>query len=111
MRAWSYPGDNFGREFAYPKTMAIEIAKAAKTQVITVNTEKAEGEELKVAPVIVVDETGKEAELVRTAPALEAQAVPPADLPISSNPLPLIALSGFGSLAIFGLLSRSSEEA
>src|SRR5258708_24527717 len=26
MRAWFYPGDNFGQEFAYPKMTSIEIA-------------------------------------------------------------------------------------
>ena len=28
MRAWFYPGDNFGQEFAYPKTEAVAIAAA-----------------------------------------------------------------------------------
>ncbi len=27
MRAWFYPGDNFGQEFAYPKTMSSQIAE------------------------------------------------------------------------------------
>src|SRR6266851_3653311 len=33
MRAWFYPGDNFGQEFAYPKMKSIEIAKITKTPV------------------------------------------------------------------------------
>jgi LPXTG-motif cell wall-anchored protein len=28
MRAWFYPGDNFGQEFAYPKKLAEELARA-----------------------------------------------------------------------------------
>src|ERR1044071_1634353 len=40
MRAWFYPGDNFGQEFAYPKMKAIEIAKVTRTPVPTVVVEK-----------------------------------------------------------------------
>ena len=28
VRAWFYPGDNFGHEFVYPKVKAVELAKA-----------------------------------------------------------------------------------
>jgi hypothetical protein len=31
LRAWFYPGDNFGQEFAYPKTEATNIASYAKS--------------------------------------------------------------------------------
>jgi hypothetical protein len=118
MRAWFYPGDNFGQEFAYPKSRAVEIAKVTKAQVVTVATDKVEVEDLKVAPVVIVDEQGVETPV----PGLVAQAAPPVQLESSSNPLPaslphtasplpLIALLGFGSLAIFGLMSRSSKRA
>src|SRR5208283_3785753 len=30
LKAWFYPGDNFGQEFVYPKHRAIELAVAAK---------------------------------------------------------------------------------
>ena len=33
MRAWFYPGDNFGQEFAYPKMKSIEMAKITRTSV------------------------------------------------------------------------------
>ncbi len=32
LRAWFYPGDNFGQEFAYPKSEAMQIAAAAHTR-------------------------------------------------------------------------------
>src|SRR5580698_8250181 len=35
MRAWFYPGDNFGQEFAYPKNLSTEIASSAKMAVPT----------------------------------------------------------------------------
>src|SRR5260370_35314794 len=58
MRAWFYPGDNFGQEFAYHKTKSVEIAKVAHAPVpaVVVETEA----ELKSAPVVVVDEKGEE---------------------------------------------------
>lgn len=33
LKAWFYPGDNFGQEFVYPKQRAIELAVAAKEPV------------------------------------------------------------------------------
>src|SRR5271154_4266110 len=35
LRAWFYPGDNFGQEFAYPKTAAVQIAASAHAPVPT----------------------------------------------------------------------------
>src|SRR5207248_4437648 len=53
MRAWFYPGDNFGQEFAYPKMKSIEIAKITRTPVPAVLVEKevVDIEELKTAPI------------------------------------------------------------
>src|ERR1700735_4783277 len=34
LRAWFYPGKNWGEEFVYPKTVAIEIAKSTGTAVL-----------------------------------------------------------------------------
>jgi hypothetical protein len=120
MRAWFYPGDNFGQEFAYPKTAAIEIAKVTNTPVLIVAVEKPEVELLAVAPMSVVDATGAETEVVKTEPVAVAQTLPPtvdmtpatvsapASLPATGSMLPLIALFGFVSLSIVGLMSRSS---
>ena len=49
LRAWFYPGDNFGQEFAYPKDMSAQIAASAKMAVPT--TTAASSEEYKTAPV------------------------------------------------------------
>ena len=35
LRAWFYPGDNFGQEFAYPKSAAVQIAASAHAAVPT----------------------------------------------------------------------------
>jgi hypothetical protein len=63
MRAWFYPGDNFGQEFAYPKTEAVAIAA---TNTSNVPTTYAQTEtELATARVGSVDKAGTEMELDR----------------------------------------------
>jgi hypothetical protein len=63
MRAWFYPGDNFGQEFAYPKTEAVAIAA---TNTSNVPTTYAQTEaELATARVGTVDRAGTEMELDR----------------------------------------------
>jgi len=49
LRAWFYPGDNFGQEFAYPKSAAVQIAAVAHAPVPT--TEATEPSEMATAPV------------------------------------------------------------
>jgi hypothetical protein len=72
MRAWFYPGDNFGQEFAYPKSTAVQIASNSSTAT-TVPT--VSGEDLSKATVSSVDKSGAESELnketytAQTAPA------------------------------------------
>ena len=49
VRAWFYPGDDFGHQFVYPKEKAVELAKANNTPVpsmpaeLAVNTTKPAG--------------------------------------------------------------------
>src|SRR3984885_4914905 len=41
VKAWFYPGDNYGSEFVYPKVKAVELAKANKQPVPSMPTELA----------------------------------------------------------------------
>jgi hypothetical protein len=63
MRAWFYPGDNFGQEFAYPKSEAVAIAAATNESVPTTAAENES--ELATARVGTVDKAGTEMELDR----------------------------------------------
>src|SRR2546429_1406953 len=113
MRAWFYPGDNFGQEFAYPKSTAVQIAAAAHASVPT--TEVSQQSEMATAQVATINEEGKEtpvekqAEVAQTpapAPAPEAAPAPepapaPAELPHTGSPYPLIGLAGLLSLGVF----------
>jgi hypothetical protein len=126
MRAWFYPGDNFGQEFAYPKNMSAQIAAVVNMPVPTVAA--ASAEEHKTAPVTATDQTGNSATLeastytppaaapapepapapapavaeVQAAPAPEPQPAPaPAELPQTSSAFPLIGLLGLLSMVAF----------
>src|SRR5258706_8169829 len=72
LRAWFYPGDNFGQEFAYPKSEAMKIASTTHQEVPTTYAEKES--ELTTARVGQVDEKGAETEIAQTTP-------PPAPAP------------------------------
>jgi len=124
MRAWFYPGDNFGQEFAYNKVKSIEIARVAKAPVpaVMVETEA----ELKTAPVVVVDEQGAEKSVETVVakneplvqPSSDSQAATPvyeapapATLPDTASPYPLFGLLGLGSVIASKLISRFSKRA
>jgi hypothetical protein len=121
LRAWFYPGRNWGEEFVYPKARAVELAKTANTPVLFMEAEipmevaqpivTADAPvvvQLKQAPVRAFQPTGQQVELaavVTPPPALElvADAAPPlAVLPATSSALPMIAL--FGLVALGGAL-------
>ncbi|MGA2736506.1 MAG: hypothetical protein ABSG65_03545 [Bryobacteraceae bacterium] len=113
LRAWFYPGENFGQEFVYPKTRAVELAKTADAPVLFTPAEvPAEVEapiksadeavvvQLKQAPVLAVQPTGEEVELAQVvAPAPADALAPEPTLPATASTLPLIALLGLLALA------------
>jgi len=93
LRAWFYPGDNWGQEFVYAKSRAVELAKVVNEPVLATPIELAAApiEVLKTAPVEAVKPTG---EVVELAQVVE----PPPVLPQTASPLPLIGLMGLLSL-------------
>ena len=56
LKAWFYPGDNFGQEFVYPKQRAIELAVAANEPVPALAVETTD---LKTAPIVAVTPSRK----------------------------------------------------
>jgi len=113
LRAWFYPGDNFGQEFAYPKVKATEIASVAHVEVPT--TEAQKPAELAVAPLEKV--TPPVAEAAKAEPPVEVAQLPPAaktepppaELPKTASPYPLIGLAGLLSLIVFALIRTVRE--
>jgi hypothetical protein len=114
IRAWFYPGANWGEEFVYPKTRAVALAKITKAPVpalqtdVAVEVEKPEEPAvvavLQQAPVMAVKPTGETVELAQVQseppPPAAAAAAPnyPAELPATASPLPLIGLCGLLAL-------------
>jgi len=116
LRAWFYPGRNWGEEFVYPKAKAVELAKETNTPVLFTAVEipleveepiKSADEpvvmEMKQAPVMAIKPTGEEvelAEVVTPPPAQEvvAEKTEPTQLPATASSLPLIALLGLLAL-------------
>jgi hypothetical protein len=111
LRAWFYPGMNWGEEFVYPKAKALELAKSAKAPVLfsaaELPIEVAEPAklaeapviaEMKRAPVMAAKPTGEEvelAEVVTTPPALNQLAMAkPTKLPSTASPMPMFGLLG-----------------
>jgi len=131
LRAWFYPGRNWGEEFVYPKAKAIELAKATNVPVlftpVELPLEVAEPAKLveapvvavmKEAPVMAIKPTGEEVQLtaVVTPPPVELEAAPtpvatpePA-LPDTASNLPLIAMFGLltlgGAFAVRAISNR-----
>jgi hypothetical protein len=124
LRAWFYPGDNFGQEFAYPKSEAVQIASATHQQVPTTYAQNES--ELTTARVGTVNEQGTEQEMAQnTPPATPAPATPAATptptpapeppaatpapmpqqtLPHTASTYPLVGLLGLFSLGAFFVL-------
>jgi len=122
LRAWFYPGRNWGEEFVYPKAKAIELAKVTNTPVLyTVAELPLEVEQptaavyepvvaqLRQAPIRAIQPTGDDVEIaavVTPPPAAELEPTQMAmtKLPETASPLPLIALLGLLALGgAFGL--------
>src|SRR5580692_12912461 len=66
LRGWFYPGRNWGEEFVYGKSRALEIAKETNEPVLETSDEMATAPEtLKTAPIEAVAPTGEPVELAQ----------------------------------------------
>jgi hypothetical protein len=124
LRAWFYPGKNWGDEFVYPKALALELAKSTNTPVLFTPAEipvevaqpvKSVDEpvvaELARAPILAIKPTGEEvqlAEVVTPPPVEMAQTAAPL-LPVTGSSTPLLTLAGLLALGS-ALAVRVSEK-
>jgi hypothetical protein len=124
LRAWFYPGDNFGQEFRYPKHLMVLEASASRTVATTASEERATTttqQETAIPQPAQAESVTQEAhreEMVETpqatptpappppvqAPPPVVEEQPPARLPKTASPYPLIGLCGALSLSLYGLL-------
>jgi LPXTG-motif cell wall-anchored protein len=129
LRAWFYPGDNFGQEFAYPRSMYLQLSannrrmEQPQTQSQTVAVEEADRsvetapqpEPAPAAPappepVAQPQPVETPAPAPEPAPTPEAAQEPapapaPTELPHTASNYPLIALAGLVSLGVFIVMS------
>ncbi len=130
MRAWFYPGDNFGQEFRYPKQLrqlaSLSVVETKRTEEVVAPPPpplKEPEPQPEPAPQAAVVEEKKEEVIIAQntpppppppaavpAPAPEPAPAPPAELPKTATPYPTIGLAGLFSLSLYGLLrlKRSS---
>jgi hypothetical protein len=100
LRAWFYPGDNFGQEFVYPKVRAIQLAQTTKVIVPAVAVDTLDDNTIKTVPIVAVTPDEKEVEVatvIQTTPAAPAAAAPAAEteeLPQTASLMPLLTLLG-----------------
>jgi len=123
MRAWFYPGDNFGQEFRFPKQLRqIAVASAPAPQ----ETAVAPPPPPPPAPTLAPEppapapaaqvETQEPVVIAQNTPppppaeAAPAPAAPTQELPKTATPYPLVGLGGLLSLGLYGLvrLKRSA---
>lgn len=114
LRAWFYPGMNWGEEFVYTKTKAVELAKSANAPVLFAQVEipletaepiqSADAPvviELKKTPIMAVRPTGEEVLMAQvvTPPPPSMLVASAATLPKTASDLPLMALMGLSLMA------------
>ena len=122
LKAWFFPGQEYGAEFVYDKSRALELAKETNEPVLStavaLDTEPVEA--LKTAPVIDLAPTGEAVEPAPVAAkpaatepvtmaAAEPAVAPAAELPKTASSLPLIALIGLLTLSAGLALSVFSK--
>jgi hypothetical protein len=117
VKAWFYPGENYGHEFVYPKAKALQLAKANNQPVASMPTELAANTTMpattmkeahvvamKQAPLKAQQPTEEEVEIAEVFLPPPPQA--PASLPQTASSLPLVGLIGLLSFGTARLLRR-----
>jgi pyruvate/2-oxoglutarate dehydrogenase complex dihydrolipoamide acyltransferase (E2) component len=121
VRAWFYPGDNFGQEFPYPKKLVAQLAAAAPVP-IPADYHEAQPEPAPApAPEAEAPQPAPEpaAPAAAPEPAPEPQAAPvapaatptPAALPHTASFNPLIGVIGLILVSMAGLLTLADKRA
>jgi len=118
LRAWFYPGRNWGEEFVYPKARAMELAKSENTPVLFTeadipvevvapiqSADEPVVAQLQQAPIMAVQPSGEQVQLAQV-----VTPPPPAEMEVAVAPAPVAATlpataSSFSLIALFGLLA------
>jgi hypothetical protein len=126
LRAWFYPGYQYGFEFVYPRKQAAQIAQVSEERVIAEQTPATAPDEVIVPPavaelftepIVAISPAGEESpaglvnpsrlerklwEIAALAASQPSEA--PRELPRTGSPFPLLAFIGFIAMAaVYGL--------
>jgi hypothetical protein len=122
VKAWFYPGENYGHDFVYPKVRAVALAKvnnapvasmptelSANTTAPTKSIQEPQVVAMKQAPLKAQQPTEEEVEIadIFLAPPPTEIAT---ELPKTASALPLVGVLGLLSLVGAGLLRRASAQ-
>lgn len=119
VRAWFYPGDNFGQEFQFPKKLVAQMASLVPVPIPV--TYKEEPAPVEAAPAPTPAPAPEAAETPAPPPAEEPQpaqpqassdstpAAQPASLPHTASNTPLIGFMGLASLGLAGLMALKTK--
>jgi len=120
VKAWFFPGENYGHEFVYPKVKATALAKANNQPVASMPNEMAANTTkptksmnephvmaLKQTPLKAQQPNQQETEIAQAFPPRASQAMPK-QLPQTASLLPLVGLIGFLSLGGAYVLRRAA---
>jgi len=78
VKTWWYPGTSIGREFIYPKSQAIRLARATNQTVLTTQADNATNDQMKTADLTYVSPSGQETPLTDEQLVDAAANTPPA---------------------------------
>ena len=109
IRAWFYPGHQWGEEFVYSKPKALALAKVANEPILYTPVEVATIDDLRTAPIEAVKPTGEVvsvAEVVQAPPMAPTAPEQTKTLPNTASYLPLLACVGLLSLAAAGVITK-----
>jgi outer membrane biosynthesis protein TonB len=120
VRAWFYPGDNFGQEFKYPKKLIAELASAVPTPIPVAYHEPeptpeptpvaaAPAPEPQPAPVVTPEPAPEPTPQPAPQASDQTPAPAPQSLPRTASNTPLIGLLGLMSLSAAGALSFAAK--
>ncbi len=128
VKAWFYPGENYGHDFVYPRTKAVELAQAnqqpvasmpdemaAHTTKPTRNVNEPHVMALRQAPLTAQQPSRQEVAVAQAfppkPPATQPAATLPSELPKTASLAPWMTLFGITSLGAAVLLRRASAKA
>jgi len=108
IRAWFYPGRQWGEEFVYPKSKALELAKISNEPVLYTPVAVADVEALKTVPIEAVSPAGEPVPVTEVVQAPPVEVAKLETLPKTASYLPLLACIGLLSLGAAAVASKYS---